>query len=148
LQLAVTVPVAGRFVYPNRQGTAVSRVVAESLRITEACIEYADAPYGCPTPAQMRAVAFASERRICQAFAETYGMPPTVYFRMGALHEARLRLLSGDSRSVITVANDAGFHHPGRFAAHYRELFGEFPSQTRADGLPSGGAFGDDKGSR
>jgi AraC family ethanolamine operon transcriptional activator len=139
---------AGRFVYPNGRDTDLDPVVAENLRITEACIEYADASDGHPTPAQMRAVAFASERRIRQAFAKTYGMPPTVYFRIRALHKVRLRLLSDDSRSSTTVAHDAGFYHPGRFAAHYREVFGELPSQTRANGPPSGGAFGDKKGSR
>ncbi len=146
--MAMTDVDAGRLVYPNSRDTDLNPVAAVSLRITAACIEYADASYGCPTPAQMHTVAFVSERRIRQAFVETYGMPPTVYFRMRALHEARLRLLSGDSRSVTTVAHDAGFHHPGRFARHYRELFGELPSQTRADGFRSGGALGDDKGSR
>lgn len=138
---------AGRLVYPNGRDTDLNLVAAENLRITEACIEYADASNGCPTTAQMRAVAFACERRIRDAFVETYGMPPSVYFRMRALHEARLRLLSDDSRLIATVAHDAGFANHGRFARHYRELFGELPSQTRANGPPSGGAFADDQGS-
>jgi AraC-like DNA-binding protein len=109
--------------------------MVEDLRITDACVEYADASLGIPKIGDMSAVAFASERRIRRAFAERHGTPPTVYLRNRALKQARLRLLSDGGQVIGRIANDAGFEHHGRFAAHYRDQFGETPSQTRANKL-------------
>ncbi|NNV10245.1 helix-turn-helix domain-containing protein, partial [Geobacillus sp. MMMUD3] len=47
------------------------------------------------------------------------------------LHAARSDILSGDE-TMSDIAFRWGFSHPSRFAAAYRRLFGELPSQTRA----------------
>jgi AraC-like DNA-binding protein len=58
-----------------------------------------------------------SERTLRNAFHGVYGLSPKRYLR-------RARGI------VTTVATDCGFFEPGRFAAAYRELFGERPSDT------------------
>jgi AraC-like DNA-binding protein len=67
-------------------------------------------------------------RRYCQRHI---GLSPTHYIRLYRLHLVRrsLRDQSG-SLSVAQAARRFGFNQMGRFAASYRELFGELPSAT------------------
>jgi transcriptional regulator GlxA family with amidase domain len=47
------------------------------------------------------------------------------------LHEARRLLRDPEpGTTVARVAAEVGFHQFGRFAAAYRDLFGELPSKT------------------
>ena len=61
-------------------------------------------------------------------------MSPTAYLRVAALLEVRRALTEDPSaRDAVTrAASDFGFWHLGRFAGHYRALFGESPSETVA----------------
>lgn len=80
----------------------------------------------------------ATERCVQKHFLDAYGMTPGQWARCLSLHHARKRLLGTDpSRFTVEgIAHDLGFRHMGRFAGHYQELFGEYPSVTLAK-LPS-----------
>jgi AraC family ethanolamine operon transcriptional activator len=102
-----------------------------SRRITSACIEHADMVGGIPSIAHLCGVAHVSERRLRKAFVDTFGVPPSQYFRLRGLKRVRKQLTS--QRTGLTVgatALDAGFGNLGRFAHEYARVFGELPSET------------------
>ncbi len=104
-----------------------------SLHITRLCEERAAAArYQGVTLADLCAASGVSERRVRHAFYETYGMSPTAYLRIAALHDVRNALLLGPPvrDAVSRAASDFGFWHLSRFAGQYRALFGESPSAT------------------
>lgn len=69
-------------------------------------------------------------RAVHVAFQDLVGMPPMTYVRCARLDRVHHELASGTRRPITDVAADWGFYHPGRFAQHYRERFGELPSDT------------------
>ncbi|MCA2219097.1 helix-turn-helix transcriptional regulator [Jidongwangia harbinensis] len=73
-----------------------------------------------------------SARSLQAGFRQYVGMTPMAYLRQVRLTRARDDLLHGDphGESVAAVAHRWGFGHVGRFAAVYRQAFGESPSQT------------------
>jgi AraC-like DNA-binding protein len=74
----------------------------------------------------------ATERCVQKHFLEAYGMTPGQWTRCLGLHHARKRLLATDPKrfTVEGIAHELGFRHMGRFARHYENLFGEYPSAT------------------
>ena len=74
-----------------------------------------------------------SERTLHYAFQEVRGLSPMAYFKAGRLNAVRqeLKAAAAGTASVRGIARRWGFGHPGEFAAAYRRLFGELPSQTR-----------------
>ncbi|WP_175719246.1 helix-turn-helix domain-containing protein [Burkholderia anthina] len=73
-----------------------------------------------------------SRRKLQYCFEEILGTHPAWYLRVLRLNAVRreLREHSPASASVSDVACRWGFWHLSRFASHYRELFGELPSDT------------------
>ena len=74
-----------------------------------------------------------SERNLQIHFRLALGLSPKAWHQRLALHAVRRRLRE-ESRWRISVTDAAlqeGFRHLGRFAAAYRDLFGETPSETR-----------------
>lgn len=73
-----------------------------------------------------------SERSLHYAFEEIRGQTPMAWYRMKRLNVVRRRLKLADPAltSISRVAQEAGFYHPGAFAAAYQDLFGELPSST------------------
>jgi transcriptional regulator GlxA family with amidase domain len=73
-----------------------------------------------------------SERGLRNAFHSVRGMSPTQYMRSVRLRDVRRALsASQDRRATVTgIATSYGFYELGRFAAAYREAFGEVPSET------------------
>jgi AraC-like DNA-binding protein len=73
-----------------------------------------------------------SVRALQEGFRREVGMPPMSYVRDVRLHRARdlLRVADPDRTTVAQVAARVGIGHLGRFAAAYREAFGELPSET------------------
>ena len=104
----------------------------DSRRIVHACIDLAHAMGRIPSISEMCIAAHVSERRLREAFVREFSQPPSRYFRDWALQHARLRLLAGEPPHVTVTgtAQDLGLFHLGRFAGHYRALFGEKPSVT------------------
>ena len=66
---------------------------------------------------------------ICQ---DQWGLTPTQLLRGIRLDHARAALVEArpGPRTVTDVARAAGYLHMSRFAAHYRQRFGETPTQT------------------
>jgi len=73
-----------------------------------------------------------SERTLQYAFKEYFGVSPKFYLKSLRLYSVRNWLLRSDpaTTSVIEIATNWGFWHMGQFAADYRKLFGELPSET------------------
>jgi AraC-like DNA-binding protein len=61
------------------------------------------------------------------------GMTPLEYVREARLSECRREFLDSSSDATVgEVARRWGFAHAGRFSTHYRQVFGEYPSETLA----------------
>jgi AraC family ethanolamine operon transcriptional activator len=73
-----------------------------------------------------------SERTLRYAFQDQFGVGPMAYFKKRQLAAVRheLRLAAADPVTVHEIARRWGFQHTGNFAADYRRLFGELPSET------------------
>ncbi|MGY3609158.1 MULTISPECIES: helix-turn-helix domain-containing protein [unclassified Bradyrhizobium] len=88
-----------------------------------------------------------SERTLRNAFAKVHGVPPCRRLRMLRLLHARKVLLAADRKltTVTKVAAAFGFGELGRFSVEYRKAFGESPSQTLDEKIPTccSGANGD-----
>jgi AraC family ethanolamine operon transcriptional activator len=72
----------------------------------------------------------ASDRTLRFAFSERYGLGPIAYFNCLRLNAVRSRLKANPHITIADAAREFGFHHLGNFAADYRRLFGERPSET------------------
>ena len=72
-------------------------------------------------------------RRCCE---QQFGMSPLSYLRLRRLQLVHCILQSAcpETLSVSQAARRHGFRHLGRFAAAYRDLFGEQPSATLRQG--------------
>ncbi|MCO6188613.1 helix-turn-helix domain-containing protein [Rhizobium sp. L1K21] len=74
----------------------------------------------------------ASIRALQLAFREELGMSPASYVQRLRLQKIHTDLLDPtNNESVAEVARKWGFGHLGYFAARYRVLYGEAPSETR-----------------
>ena len=72
-----------------------------------------------------------SERTLHYAFQEVRGLSPMAYFKAVRLNGARRELKSAAATATVhEIAQRWGYWHTGEFAAAYRRLFGELPSQT------------------
>ena len=73
-----------------------------------------------------------SERTLRTAFKDYFGIGPTRYLLMRQLHQVRRALCEANpfEDSVTRVMLSQGVWECGRFAARYRQQFGELPSQT------------------
>jgi AraC family transcriptional regulator, ethanolamine operon transcriptional activator len=76
-----------------------------------------------------------SERTLHYAFQEVRGLSPMAYFKAVRLNAVRQELkgAAAETPAVHEIAQRWGFRHTGEFAAAYRRLFGELPSQTLND---------------
>lgn len=74
----------------------------------------------------------SSPRALQDCFRKYVGLSPKTYLKAVKLNDARRELRRVDSRlvSVSDVAVHYGFWHLSQFAADYRWLFGELPSET------------------
>jgi AraC-like DNA-binding protein len=71
-----------------------------------------------------------SARTVDAAFREHLGVSPMTHVRNLRLDRVRATLPASRQKTSV-IALNAGFTHLGRFAAAYRERFGELPSATR-----------------
>jgi AraC-like DNA-binding protein len=77
-----------------------------------------------------------SARSVQLAFRRHLDMTPTAYLRRVRVGHARTELRSAapGETTVARVAARWGYVHPSVFAAHYRSIYGESPSQTLRQG--------------
>jgi AraC-like DNA-binding protein len=102
------------------------RPVKQAIDVIEA---YPDRPLPVTTVARMVGV---SARTLQYGFRQHVGLTPTAYARQVRLARAQRDLREADPQreTVAAVAHRWGFAHLGRFAAAYRDAYGETPSQT------------------
>ncbi|MEX5272220.1 helix-turn-helix transcriptional regulator [Kocuria sabuli] len=85
------------------------------------------------TLAQIAVAARVSPRGLQELFRRHLDTAPLHYLRAARLDAARQDLLRADPATGVTVTAIAaqwGFPHPGRFAAYYRQVYGEPPATT------------------
>jgi AraC-like DNA-binding protein len=75
---------------------------------------------------------YVTPRALQYMFRKHRDCTPMEYVRLVRLHHAHLDLIAGDraETTVAAIARKWGFAHLGRFAAHYRQQYGESPQQT------------------
>lgn len=104
------------------------------LRSLSRVMELVDADPAAPlTVADMARIAGTSVRALQAAFSERLGITPTEYLRQARLarvHEELVQAEPDEKTTVSEVASRWGFTHLPRFAAAYREKYGETPSRT------------------
>lgn len=98
--------------------TAVSRYIKQTnrypLTITELC-----------------KITHVSRRALHYCFEQGLGVSPIQYIRDCRLNEIRRILLKNEKEITIAdLALEFGFFHISTFNAHYKQLFGETPTQT------------------
>ncbi len=89
-------------------------------------------------PDTLAQAALTSRRTLFRAFAEILDATPQIYVMRLRLHRIRRDLASEEERActVALIANKWGIGELGRMARRYRDLFGEFPSDTLAKHRP------------
>lgn len=109
-----------------RGAAAQQRIVSRARGFVR---EHPDEPISVP---QLCAVTGVSRRALQYAFDHVLHVSPVTYVRAVRLNHVRAALVAGSTESIGDLAARWGFWHLSRFAAEYRELFGELPSATRA----------------
>ncbi|GAA3541842.1 hypothetical protein GCM10022295_24850 [Streptomyces osmaniensis] len=92
--------------------------------------DHADQPV---TVAEIAEAAHVTVRALQYAFRRHLDTTPLAHLRRVRLSHAHQALLTADPGEGVTVTEIAarwGFHHPGRFAALYRECYGHAPHRT------------------
>ena len=87
---------------------------------------------------ELCAALMVSRRTLHRAFQHTLGLGPVAYLRLRRLSAVHRALSTANPAcvGVTQAALEHGFTDLGRFAAFYRRIFGEVPSQTRTRMAP------------
>ena len=103
--------------------------------IVRRAIEYIEAHYSHDlTITELCRAAQTTERTLRYAFVELVGIAPQRYLIQKRLQIAYKLLKQAEPGvSVATVAAACGFHHMGRFACYFSEMFGERPYNVLID---------------
>ena len=94
-----------------------------------------DEPLGEVTVSRLCEVAGCSISTLEYSFNKRFGVTPKRYIKNLQLSRVRRGLFifyEAGYRSITDLATKHGFWHMGQFAADYRKLFGELPSETAA----------------
>jgi AraC-like DNA-binding protein len=112
-----------------RRGHSRTAFRVEAVERAEA---YVRAHAGTSVPiSRLSRVVGLSERGLRNAFYGVRGMSPKRRFLVERLEDARRELSDPRSDTTVTgAATRCGFFELGRFAASYKEAFGETPSAT------------------
>jgi AraC family ethanolamine operon transcriptional activator len=80
---------------------------------------------------QVCEAAGVSWRTLDYAFKERYGVSPKAFMKSRRLNAARRTLREAKPGTTVrSAASRWGYWHMSQFAADYRKLFGELPSET------------------
>ena len=83
------------------------------------------------TVTELCKIAHVSRRTLQYCFEHELNVSPIHYLRNCRLNEIRRILLtSGKDITISDLALDFGFYHTSTFNEHYKQLFGETPTQT------------------
>ncbi len=117
--------------YPEKRGWVEGPQVTDPrvLRAMDYLVQLPASGYSLDAVCE---VAHMSARGLYYAFERNLGCTPYAYFRACHLVRVRLSLLEDPERrySIAWHASAHGFRHMSRFASHYRNHFGELPSET------------------
>ena len=105
-----------------------------ALRVVRQFEEYLDAQGTSPVHiSQICGQLHVSRRTLHRAFHEAVGIGPIAFLRYRRLCAAHTALRSDPPAegTIAGLAMQHGFLNVGRFAYYYRQLFGEYPSDTR-----------------
>lgn len=100
------------------------RVVREARRYMA---EHAEGPITVPDLCEAIHV---SRRTLQYSFQDVLQMSPVAYLRALRMNGVRRDLRHGGHEAIADRAAHWGFWHLSRFAADYRRMFGELPSET------------------
>jgi len=118
----------------DRSDRVHGEVATPSHASMRAATRYIEEHYAEPiSAAALAEAAHVSERTLYEGFRRVHGTTPMGYvrrFRLERVREALAAAEPGDGTTVADVALRHGFGHFGRFAARYRERYGESPSAT------------------
>ena len=108
----------------------VMRKRDQALRIAVNHIEESDIPI--TSVQELCSIADVSERTLEYAFRERYGQSPKTFTLTHRLNSVRkmLRQADQDAARIYEIAGQHGFLHMSQFAADYKRLFRELPSET------------------
>lgn len=85
------------------------------------------------TVTELCQIGFVSRRNLQYCFEHELGVSPMQYLRDCRLNEIRRHLIrSQSSHTISNLAVEYGFYHISTFNQHYKQLFGETPTQTCA----------------
>jgi transcriptional regulator GlxA family with amidase domain len=116
-----------------RNHATQQRASMSSREAVERAEAYLRAHPDAPLPvSRLSRLVGLSERGLREAFYRVRGMGPKRWMVTARLRGVRaiLRNQSAVPTTVTNAAADYGFYELGRFAALYREAFGEAPSET------------------
>jgi len=74
-----------------------------------------------------------SQRLLEKSFVKRFGVTPKKYVKslwLARVHRGLQNFAAQDCDSIIELAGIQGFWHMGQFAADYRRIYGELPSDT------------------
>ena len=120
-------------IWPHRsEQSQPSRNIAP--RHVRRAIDWIDKHIAEPMPIEaVAAAAGVSIRGLQTGFRGHLGVTPLAYITEARLRKARTDLQTGSRRSTIRdIAKGCGFSSVKTFGEHYRQIYGETPSQTRA----------------
>jgi AraC-like DNA-binding protein len=119
---------------PHNHSDAATRErpVARSAAIRHAVELIEERPCEPWTTVRLAAEVHLSARALQDGFHRDLATPPMTYLRQIRLRRAHAALTAADrdATTVRAVAVNLGIVHMSRFAASYREAFGEAPSET------------------
>ena len=132
LTLAQTVALAMR---DGQSTAALPRGSAARLKVLERAIDHMHGHLREDIDVdQLCAAACASRRSLQYVFEEFLQTTPMAYWRALRLNEARRMLKRTPGHSITELAHEWGFASASHFSLHYKDLFGESPSQTQKTG--------------
>ncbi|MDE0348792.1 MAG: AraC family transcriptional regulator, partial [Gammaproteobacteria bacterium] len=107
------------------------RVIERTAQILQR--EFADAPR---IGALARRVGM-NDAKLCAGFKQVFGMTISAYTRHLCMRRAKT-LLEESTLSIVEVAVEVGYGHPGNFATAFKRYFGVTPTQARRGSLRRG----------
>jgi len=120
-------------VWLGAQNNGWKKTASSRAKIVRCALEHIEHSSDEPlTVADLCRFTDVSERTLEYAFLERFGVCPKRYLLTHRLNCVRRALRKSDASTtkVVDVANHWGFWHMGQFAADYRRVFSELPSET------------------
>ncbi|MGH9147022.1 MAG: helix-turn-helix domain-containing protein [Vicinamibacterales bacterium] len=119
--------------HTSRNGQSRPGAIASQQQVVERAEAYMRAHTVCRVPlSRLCQIVGLSERGLRNAFYGVRGMSPKRSILAERLRDVRSALSHSDTTetTVASIATEYGFYELGRFAATYKEAFGEAPSDT------------------